>query len=147
MKLHSILPIMILAHITAGSCAKMNSQKQAEVPFCGLLSTPGAFDQKKVLTRAIMSAGYHSVFAHDSKCQSTQGNDLSTEIAISDSVTPKNLQKKLSHYLKHHKNTDVVFEGVFSGKGGPYGADAARFRFVVDKLISVRGATDGADHQ
>jgi hypothetical protein len=33
--------------------------------------------------------------------------------------------------------TEVEAEGVFHSEGGPFGADVARFRFVLQHLISV----------
>jgi hypothetical protein len=135
-RLHLILGFMLLAHITCW--ARPGKKQGIRVPFCTLVSNPIDFDQKKAVTSAIISAGYHSVIAYDLKCMPTEMNNVSTEVEISDSVVPGNLLKKLQRYLKHHKNATVVFEGVFKARGGPYGSDAARFRFTVTELISVR---------
>jgi hypothetical protein len=134
---YMLLALIFMGYLTVAGYVPAQDQKQREVEFCVLVSNPSDFDQKKVLTRAIMSAGYHSVIAYDQKCMPTQKNNVSTEIEIPDSAIPKNLLKKLSKSFKHHKNAEVVFVGVFKGTGGPYGADAARFRFVVEKLIAV----------
>jgi hypothetical protein len=131
------LAVIFMGHLTGAGYVPPKDQKQREVDFCVLVSNPGDFDQKGVLTRAIMSAGDHSVIAYDQKCMPTPKNNVSTEIEISDSAIPKHLLKKLYKFFKHRKNADVVFVGVFKGTGGPYGADGARFRFIVEKLLAV----------
>lgn len=108
------------------------------VPYCDLLSAPEAYDKKSVTTEALIQSSYHEVHVFDPKCRSTVTSDRSTSIELPKEWNSTKAGKKLSKLLRHDRTARVAFESVFYGSGGPYGPERTRFRFVMQRVLSVQ---------
>jgi hypothetical protein len=109
----------------------------ATIPFCEMVSHPEIYDGKVVSVVAVAIPGEHSLIFSDPACKPVEERNTSTQMVLPDSVISTSLGKKLSKTLRRMQNAKVSVIGRFYGSGGPYGADNARFRFVVERVNSV----------
>ena len=109
----------------------------SRVPFCDLLADPQKYDNRKVVTEALIQSSDHEVHVYSSKCRSTVTDDRSASIELPSGWHSAKLGKTLSKILRHDRTARVAFEAVFHGTGGPYGPEGTRFHFVMSRLVSV----------
>jgi hypothetical protein len=114
------------------------------VPFCEMVSHPENFDGKVVSPVALALSGYHSLAFYDPTCKPTEENNVTTQMTLPDSFTSTSLGKKLSRVLRREHTAKVSVLGKFYGTGGPYGPDVAKFRFVVERIVSVAEVSKSA---
>jgi hypothetical protein len=107
------------------------------VSFCDLLSYPWKYDRGIVATEALIQSSEHEVHVFGSECRSTATEDRSASIQLPNGWNSTKLGKRLSKILRHDRTARVAFEAAFYGNGGPYGPEGTRFRFVMERLISV----------
>ena len=69
-------------------------------------------------------------------CASAEEHTKPTQMVLPDSVISTSNGKKLSKTLGRMQSAKVSIMGRFYGSGGPYGADNARFLFVVERVDS-----------
>jgi hypothetical protein len=119
-------------------CPSIADEGLSSVLFCDLLLAPGQYDRRVVLTQALVGSGEHEVFVYDDRCMSSATDNRSASMKLPDGWNSTNLGKKLSKVLRHHRTAMVSFESVFYSTGGPFGPEGTRFRFVMQRLVSVR---------
>jgi hypothetical protein len=134
----TILFLLMFTAPVVSNCRAASIKLNDAIPFCDIVMHADRYDGKKIETTAILSAGYHSVIAYDSRCMPTESENISTEVLISNSVPPKHLLARLLKSFRHHKDMVVNFEATFHSTGGPFGADGAKFQIAVEKLKDVR---------
>lgn len=133
--------VVLLFCMAVAAAGSDSNQQEDKVRFCQLVSTPQDHDKKVVLTEALMLPSDHSVALYDPACWPTETNNVTTQTVLPDGWNSTKLGKKLEKLLSHQRTAKVSVEGTFYGSGGPYGPDVARFRFVVQRIISVEAAS------
>jgi hypothetical protein len=129
----AFLMLYLRSSVTQGT----SDDKIPRVSYCDLLSVPQNYDKKLVTTATLVGSSFHSVAVYDPKCMSTTTNNRSASLELSQGWNSTLLGKKLSKALRHGHAVQVTFEGIFYGSGGPYGGDGTKYRFIVQRLISV----------
>jgi len=139
MKKHQTWLIMILLMLCICTSASRSApgEQATSVSYCHLLSVPQRYDKGIVATKAMIQSSEHEVHVFDLECRSTATEDRSASIELRNGWNSTKLGKKLSKILRHDRSARVAFEAVFHGSGGPYGPEKTRFRFVLQRLISV----------
>ena len=107
------------------------------VSYCDLLSDPQKYDKRIVATEAQVQSSEHEVHVYDSRCRSTATDNRSAMIELPEGWNSTKLGKRLSRILRHRRIARVEFEADFYDRGGPFGPEATRFRFVLQRLASV----------
>ena len=87
--------------------------------------------------------GRPNAFYHHA-CKPTETNKISTQGVLDSAISPKRLADKLRKLFRKQVPAEVEAEGVFHSEGGPFGADVARFRIVIQHLTSVQKLAKGA---
>jgi len=131
-----IMSLVVLCICASRSRGELGDQP-ATVSYCDLLAVPQKHDKQIVATEALIQSSDHEVHVYDSKCRSTATDDRSASIELPNGWNSTKLGKRLSKILRHDRTARVVFEAVFYGGGGPYGPEGTRFRFVLQRLVSV----------
>lgn len=138
-KSHQTWMIMILLVLCIGGSASQSApgDQPSNVSYCDLLSDPQKYDKKIVATEALIQSSEHEVHVFDAACRSTATDDRSASIQLPNGWNSTKLGKRLSKILRHDHAARVAFSAAFYGSGGPYGPEGTRFRFVMQRLISV----------
>jgi hypothetical protein len=108
-----------------------------DVDFCTVVKSPAKYDRQMISTKGVLLPGEHSVSFYDPACVPSEANRVGAQGVLEASATPTGLVKKLRRLFRRQSAAMVEAEGVFYSNGGPFGADAASFRFVIKQLRSV----------
>lgn len=106
-----------------------------EVDFCTVVKSPAQYDKQMISTNGILLPGEHSVSFYDPACMPSETNRVNAQSVLKTSATPEPLVKR--QLFRKQSAAKVEAEGVFYSSGGPFGPDAASFRFVIRQLRSV----------
>jgi hypothetical protein len=132
-----IAAAFLMLYLSTSIAQGTSKEEITRVSYCDLLSVPQTYDKKLVTTAALVGSSFHSVAVYDPKCMSTAADNRSASLEFSQGWNSTLLGKKLSKALRHGHTVQVTFEGIFYGTGGPYGGDGTKYRFIVQRLISV----------
>jgi len=131
-----IMTLLVLC-IGVSASGSVPGEEASSVSYCDLLSFPQRYDKGIVATRALIQSSEHEIHIFDSECKSSMTDDRSASVELPHGWTSTKLGKRLSKILRHNRTARVAFEAAFYGSGGPYGPERTRFRFVLQRLISV----------
>jgi hypothetical protein len=106
--------------------------------FCDVVKAPERFENRVIATKGILLPGEHSLGFYDPACKPTETNKISTQGVLDSAIGPKRLADKLRKLFRKQTPAEVEVEAVFHSEGGPFGADVARFRIVIQHLTSVQ---------
>lgn len=135
MKLYIGILILIL-NAPAGA----RTQAQAEptsMNFCDVVTSAVRYDGQTLSVEAILLPSEHSLSIYGSACVPHEGYNVTTQAILPSAWESQPSGKRLREILKHRRSARVVVVGIFESSGGPYGPDAARFRFSITKINVV----------
>ncbi len=139
-----MIGIVLLLTGGLGIAGQASSQTAPEfVNFCEVVKSPERFENRVIATKGILLPGEHSLGFYDPACKPTETNKISTQGVLDSAIGPKQLADKLRKLFRKQIPAEVKAEGVFHSEGGPFGADVARFGFVVQHLTSVQKLAKG----
>lgn len=128
-------------------CAGISNRQEADtsppsrnidtVRYCEVLSNFKDYDGKAVVTTSFAGVSFHSDALFDPACMSTDTENRSVDFALPTGWNLTKLGKKLEKVFRHNQIARITFEGTFHSGKQRYGADGARFRFTMQRLISV----------
>ncbi len=128
---------LLVVCIGAFPCRSAPGARPSSVSLCDLLSAPQRYDNRIVATKALLRSSEHEVHVFDDECRSTTTDDRSAFIELPSGLRSTKLGERLSKILRRDRTARVALEVAFYGNGGPYGQEKTRFRFVLQRLISV----------
>jgi hypothetical protein len=109
-----------------------------DVSVCDLVESADRYDKRTVFTEGLMVPSEHSVGLYSPQCRPTEKNDFTAQVTF-DAGWDKSAQgRNLTKLLRKQRTAKVRVEGVFLASGGPYGPDRARFRFVVNHVLTAK---------
>lgn len=132
-----MIGVLLVLYLDIATVQGVPNEGIPRVSYCDLLSASQTYDKKVVTTEALVGSSFHSVAIYDLGCMSTPTDNRSASLVLPSGWNSTKLGKKLSKVLRHGRTARVAFEGIFYGSGGPYDGDGTKFRFVMQRLISV----------
>lgn len=131
--------ILLTLGVLVGFSPVKAATEVKEVDFCAVVKSPEQYNKQMISTKGVLLPGEHSVSFYDPACMPSEINKVNAQGVLDASARPKPLVKKLRQLFRKQSAAKVEAEGVFYSNGGPFGPDAASFRFVIRQLRSVLG--------
>ncbi len=136
---------LLLALILTTPQLAWPQQPPAEIDICKLVAAPSEYNGKMLSVEGILLPSDHSVLLYRPSCKPRESFDVGIEAVFPPDWVSSPAGKKLRKLFSHRTNASVKLIGTFESGAGRYGPDAARFRFTITEISSVRKApADGA---
>jgi len=129
-----IVALTLLAPI--GAIAQIQTDAQA-VNFCDVVGSAARYNGHALSVEVILWPSEHSLSLYGAACVPREGYNVTTQAILPSAWESQPNGRKLRGILEHHRPAKVLVVGIFESLGGPYGPDAARFRFSISKITSV----------
>lgn len=130
--------ITVVLTILAPTWAKTQTQTEPEaVNFCDVVASAARYDGQTLSIEVVLWPSEHSLSIYGAACVPREGYNVTTQAILPSAWESHPNGRKLRGILKNHRAAKVRIVGVFEGGGGPYGPDAARFRFSIREINSV----------
>jgi hypothetical protein len=111
--------------------------RSAIVDLCQVVTSPAKYDKQVVSLEGILAPGDHSTVFYNASCFPKEGFDTRILPVLPPDWSSSPKGKKLATIFRNRGGARVTLSGRFEGSGGPYGPDAAPFRFSVSEIMSV----------
>lgn len=128
---------LLLAVFLQFATAEKTDPERVSVGLCQVVAAPATYNEKAVSVEGILSPGEHSLALYNPTCRPKEGFNVSIQAVLPPAWESTQNGKHLQKFLRGHKEAQVALRGTFESGGGPYGPDAARFRFSISEISSV----------
>ena len=136
---------ILLALILTAPHLASPQQSPMAIDICKLVASPSEYNGKMLSVEGILFPSDHSVLLYSPSCKPKENFDVGIQVVFPPDWVSSPNGKQLQRLLTHRTNASVELIGMFESGAGRYGPDAARFRFTISEISSVKRAPpDGA---
>jgi hypothetical protein len=140
----STVRALMLAIILLPEASAQTPQGTVKVELCEVVASPDEYNGRVLSVEGVLIHGEHSVLLYSPWCKPKESFDVGIQAVFPAEWVSSANGKKLYKLFKHSKNADVKLIGTFENGTGRYGPDAARFRFTIIEISSVKKAPENA---
>lgn len=134
--------VAVLLLLILPAVATPQAQYQTVVTnLCDVVASPHDYSNRVLTLQGILLPSEHSLALYSPSCKPREGFDVTTQAVLPRGWESLPNGKQLRKFLKKGKEAHVELTGTFESGTSRYGPDAARFRFVVSGISTVK------DHQ
>jgi len=139
----SLIIKAVLLAIMLQAAPAQTPQQPVTVNLCEVVASPDRYNGKVLSVEGILLPGEHFVLLYSSSCRPKEGFDVRVQAVFPPDWVSSPNGKKIHKLFNQGKNASVKLIGTFEiGNSTYYGTDAARFRFTIREISSVKKAPD-----
>jgi hypothetical protein len=105
-----------------------------------VVASPDRYNGKVLSVEGIRLPGEHAVLLYSPSCKPKESVDVGIQAVFPPEWVSSPNGKQLHKQFNHRTNASVKLIGTFESGSGRYGPDAARFRFTIGEISSVKKA-------
>ena len=140
MNRNSIVRSVMLAVILQAAASAQTRTESVAANLCEVVASPDGYNGKVLSVEGILLPGEHSVLLYSPSCKPKESFDVGIQAVFPPEWVSSPNGKQLHKLFNHRTNASVKLIGTFESGTGRYGPDAARFRFVIREISSVKKA-------
>jgi hypothetical protein len=136
----SLLTIAVLLATIWPAAPPQSHQQEVTASLCEVVASPDKYNGKVLSVEGILLPGEHSVLLDSPSCQPKESFDVGIQALFPPGWVSSPNGKQLHKLFNHRTNASVKLVGTFESGTGRYGPDAAKFRFTIIEISSVKKA-------
>ena len=136
----STISVVVLAIMLQATASAQTHQQPVTANLCAVIASPDSYNGKVLSVEGILLPGEHSMLLYNPSCKPKQSFDVGIQAVFPPEWASSPNGKQLHKLFNHRSNANVKLTGTFESGTGRYGPDAARFRFTIREISSVKKA-------
>ena len=134
----------VLLAIILQAASAQSTQQPVTANLCEVVASPDGYNGKILSVEGVLLPGEHSVLLYSPSCKPKESLDVGIQAVFPPDWVSSPNGKRLYKLISHRSNASVKLIGMFESGTGRYGPDAAKFRFTITEIPSVKNAPPDA---